>query len=136
MAEVRERARERFTMRELSPRNSMVLDGASMQTRSDVREVATQTECDETAPDVPLYQYQAEVELRCKAEGQRDWWRGQAGRRRFDSVIRVTRTAGDGRKEGAKHIQTYSSTVWINLDISRHPRRADCGFKREYRFAG
>ena len=57
-------------------------------------------------------------------------------RRRFDSVIRVTRTAGDGRKEGAKHIQTYSSTVWINLDISRHPRRADCGFKREDRFAG
>ena len=29
-------------------------------------------------------------------------------RRRFDSEIRVTRTAGDGRKEGAKHIQTYS----------------------------
>ena len=27
-------------------------------------------------------------------------------RRRFDSRIRVTRTAGDGRKEGAKHIKT------------------------------
>ena len=27
-------------------------------------------------------------------------------RRRFDYVIRVTRTAGDGRKEGAKHIKT------------------------------
>ena len=31
-----------------------------------------------------------------------------ACRRRFDYVIRVTRTAGDGRKEGAKHIKTYS----------------------------
>ena len=67
-----------------------------------------------------------------------EFWNGgvRSNRRRFDSVIRVTRTAGDGRKEGAKHIQTYSSTVWINLDISRHPRRADCGFKREDRFAG
>jgi len=27
-------------------------------------------------------------------------------RRRFDSEIRVTRTAGDRRKEGAKHIKT------------------------------
>ena len=29
-------------------------------------------------------------------------------RRRFDYGMRVTRTAGDGRKEGAKCIKTYS----------------------------
>ena len=29
-------------------------------------------------------------------------------RRRFDFRIRVTHTAGDGRKEGTKHIKTYS----------------------------
>ena len=37
-----------------------------------------------------------------------------AYRRRFDSRIRVTRTAGDGRKEGAKYIQTYRHINIIN----------------------
>ena len=31
--------------------------------------------------------------------------------------MRVTRTAGDGRKEGAKHIQTYHGGGWIFRDI-------------------
>ena len=33
-------------------------------------------------------------------------WAASSFRRRFDHGMRVTRTAGDGRKEGAKHIKT------------------------------
>ena len=73
-----------------------------MQTRSDVTEVSTQTECDESAPDIPLYRYQAEVDLRRKVEGRRDEWKAEA--RRLEKLLRKANAALDNSADKIKYM--------------------------------
>ena len=78
----------------------MDFDGRSMQTRSDVQEVSTQTDYDVDAPDIPLYQYQAEVDLRRKAEGRHAEWKAEAGR-----LHKLLRKANAALDDTAGHIK-------------------------------